>query len=68
MTHLNTIIGGKIMAYKISDACVSCGACTSDCPVDAISAGDSQYVIDAGACVDCGACVGSCPVDAIAAE
>ena len=22
------------MAYKISDACISCGACAADCPVE----------------------------------
>ena len=36
------------MAYKIDvDACISCGACAADCPVDAISEGDAAYVIDA---------------------
>ena len=55
------------MAHIISDACVSCGTCQGECPVDAISAGDPHYVIDAGVCVDCGACAGSCPVDAISA-
>jgi len=53
------------MAYKITDDCISCGACESECPVEAISAGEDKYVIDADLCIDCGACVDSCPSDAI---
>ena len=53
------------MAYVISHFCVSCGSCEIGCPVGAISAGDSQYVIDADACIDCGSCAGTCPVGAI---
>jgi ferredoxin len=52
------------MAYVINDSCISCGACIDECPVEAISQGDSQYVIDADKCIDCGACAGACPVDA----
>ena len=44
------------MAYVISDSCVSCGTCEPECPVGAISQGDSQFVIDAGSCVSCGTC------------
>ena len=55
------------MAHKISSECVSCGSCVDTCPVNAISEGDAQYVIDADTCVDCGACVESCPVEAISA-
>jgi ferredoxin len=44
------------MAYKISDTCIKCGACESECPVSAISEGDSQYNIDADTCISCGAC------------
>lgn len=56
------------MAYVITDQCVSCGSCESECPVEAISQGDTQYEIDPNTCVDCGSCVAACPTDAITAE
>ena len=52
------------MAYKTTDDCISCGACASECPVDAISEGDGKFVVDANECIECGACAGVCPVDA----
>ena len=52
------------MAYAISDSCVSCGACASECPVSAISQGDTEYEIDANTCIDCGNCANVCPVGA----
>lgn len=53
------------MAYVINSSCVSCGACAGECPVGAISQGDSQYNIDANTCIDCGTCEGVCPTGAI---
>ena len=38
--------GGDNMAYKITDKCISCGACAANCPVSCISQGDGKYVID----------------------
>lgn len=60
-----THIGGKIMAYNITDACVKCGSCADNCPVEAISEGEDKFVIDADVCVNCGTCVDNCPVEAI---
>ena len=57
------------MAYKITEDCISCGACESECPNAAISEGETIYVIDPDKCTECvGAhetsrCVETCPVD-----
>ncbi len=56
------------MAFKISDECVSCGACAEGCPVGAIAEGAEHFEIDADACVSCGACAAGCPVGAISEE
>jgi ferredoxin len=59
------------MAMKITDECISCGACETECPVDAISEGDEYFVIDQDLCVECegyfdtSQCVEVCPVDCI---
>ena len=52
------------MAYEINYSCVNCGACAAECPVNAISQGDTQFVIDADTCIDCGNCANVCPVGA----
>ena len=62
------------MAYKISDDCISCGACEVECPNQAISEGETIYVIDPNKCTECvGAhesskCAEICPVDACAPD
>ena len=52
------------MAYKITDKCISCGACAASCPVSCISQGEDKYVINKDACISCGTCEGVCPVGA----
>ena len=58
------------MAYKITDECISCGACESECPNNAIKEGDATFVIDPAKCTECvGAhdkpnCAEVCPVGA----
>ncbi len=62
------------MAYKITDECISCGACEPECPNAAISEGETIYIIDTGKCTECiGAhdvsqCAEICPVDACVAD
>ena len=53
------------MAYKINDGCVSCGACTGECPAGAIAEGAEHYEIDADKCADCGTCASVCPTGSI---
>ena len=52
------------MAYQISDKCVACGTCISECPVEAIAEGPI-YTIDPDICVECGTCAAVCPQEAI---
>ena len=58
------------MAYHIIEDCISCGACEPECPNQAISEGETTYVIDPVKCTECvGAytasqCAEICPVDA----
>ena len=58
------------MAYKINEECISCGACEPDCPNQAITEGETIYIIDPSKCTECvgshesSRCVEVCPVDA----
>ena len=54
----------NVMAYRITDACIMCGACASECPVGAITEGDGKYEINPDTCIECGACAETCPVGA----
>lgn len=47
------------MPRFINEGCVKCGACTADCPVEAISEGDTKFQVDPEVCIDCGEC--HCP-------
>jgi ferredoxin len=57
------------MANRITEDCISCGACEPECPNGAISQGDDYFEVDAGKCDECAAkggvhsCKAVCPVD-----
>jgi ferredoxin len=63
------------MAVKITDICISCGACIDECPVEAIvddednPTGEEIYYVYADKCVECvghndaPACAEACPTE-----
>ena len=57
------------MSYKITEECISCGACDAECENQAISEGETIYVIDPAKCTECVGnfeapkCVEICPID-----
>jgi len=59
----------RAMATHITTDCINCGACEPECPNEAISEGDSIYVIDPELCTECvgfydhEACQAVCPVE-----
>jgi len=59
------------MSLIITDECINCDVCEPECPNDAISQGDTIYVIDPKKCTECVGhydtpqCVEVCPVDCI---
>lgn len=55
------------MPVKIDrDTCIGCAACTTTCPVEALTMDDEgKATVNEDLCIDCGACVATCPVSAI---
>lgn len=57
------------MAYKITEECISCGACEPECPNEAITEEEDIYIIDPEKCTECvgyfdeSQCAAVCPVD-----
>lgn len=59
------------MALKITDDCINCGDCESECPNHAISLGEDIFTIDPDKCTECvghfdeSQCIKSCRYDCI---
>jgi ferredoxin len=59
------------MALLITDECINCDVCEPECPNQAISQGETIYLIDPQRCTECVGhfanpqCVEVCPVECI---
>ncbi len=57
------------MANRITEDCINCGACETECSNQAITRGDDYFVIDTAKCDECKKeggdqkCKSVCPVD-----
>ena len=60
------------MTRRITENCITCGACVKECPEGAIIEGEGHDInrIDPGKCTDCGRCTTEffCPSGAIEAQ
>jgi ferredoxin len=58
------------MAMAITEECINCNACETECPREAIHPADMVFEIDAEICTECeeegeSQCAAICPVDCI---
>ena len=51
--------------YFVTENCIGCGACLTDCPQSCIDLNDSRAVIRQQNCLHCGNCAAVCPVGAV---
>jgi ferredoxin len=57
------------MAFKITEECIACAACETECPNEAITEGEEIFIIDPNKCTECVGhydtqqCADVCPVD-----
>jgi ferredoxin len=49
--------------YEITDACIGCGACETECPEEAVRPGEIYRILPE-VCSACGNCADVCPVEA----
>ena len=64
----NFTFGGaeiKASGYYMTDECIGCGSCLSDCPQSCIDMVNGQAVIREQNCLHCGNCAAVCPVGAV---
>jgi electron transport complex protein RnfB len=50
---------------EINNTCISCDACSQNCPEGSVISNGNDYAIDSWSCTMCGICIEVCPSNSI---
>ena len=60
-----SLVANPFIASYNAEACITCGKCTTVCPMEALAWADEKITFNPARCIGCGLCVNVCPTQAV---